>query len=511
MPAKVQKILIVIAMILILAVVAFMFYISRSKNSQLEEKLSLALEYCELMDYDKSIAIYNEIMQSNSSEPKVYIGLSDVYVKMGKDDKAVAILEKGLEKSGQNEKIKERLKDLTGENEEKYDLTEDEKTAEESIFDVSEDNTEPEVTEVTTIETTLTETSEEAETTVTSVSEKSSSVPKTVTVTVPGETVYVYITVPGTAAAETTAYTSKQTSVTTVSTENTTINTEPEINTSLSGTVRERSISINNLSNYVLTKDYVNELGIYDNTLIKIKSYYVTLYLNSSVFNKCDSIDLSLSVNNNTGKSVVNFKNEADFGCEIKVVVTSNTIGPEDLKGAHLYRNSSDIGVVSVNSDGYPEFTVSQGGKYTILPYEEEEKTTVAIDDGTRTLSVNNLNEYTITRNDIKSLGIGSNTIIKIKSYYANLYFNSSIFDNNSLLDLSMSFMNTNKKSVINVKSDVSFIDEVTVELTSCTMRAKQLANAHLYKDGVDQGKVKVNENGYPEFAITKGGKYTIE
>lgn len=510
MPARLQKILIVIAMILILAVVAFMFYISRSKNSQLEEKLSLALEYCELMDYDKSIAIYNEIMQSNSSEPKVYIGLSDVYVKMGKDDKAVAILEKGLEKSGQNEKIKERLKDLTGENEEEYDLTEDEKTAEESIFDVSEDNTEPEVTEVTTIETTLTETSEESETTVTSVSETSSSVPETVTVTVPGETVYVYITVPGTAAAETTAYTSKQTSVTTVSTENTTINTEPEINTSLSGTVRERSISINNLSNYVLTKDYINELGIYDNTLIKIKSYYVTLYLNSSVFNKCDSIDLSLSVNNNTGKSVVSFKNEADFGCEIKVVVTSNTIDPEDLKGAHLYRNSSDIGVVSVNSDGYPEFTVSRGGKYTILPYEEEE-TVVSVDDGTRTLSVNNLNNYSLTREDIKSFGIGSNTIIKIKSYYANLRFNSSIFDNNSQLDLSMSFMNTMKKSVINVKSEVSFIDEVTVELTSCTMSAKQLADAHLYKDGVDLGKVKVNENGYPEFTITEGGKYTIE
>lgn len=500
MSARSKKVLIMIAMILIMAIIVFIIFVSRSKSNQLEEKLTLALEYYESMDYDKSVALYNEIMQSNSSEPEVYIGLSDVYIKMGKLEKAAEILERGLEKTGQDPEIKERLKDLTGEYEE--DDQNDEGVAE-SFSEVTEDDIESEITETTT-GTTLPETVSEAETTVTSVHETSSAVPETVTVTVPGETVYVYVTVPGTSATT-------RVPVTTVPPETTSAKTETEINTSLSGTVRERSISINNLSDYVLTKDYVTSLGIKDNTLIKIKSYYVTLYLNSSVFQKCDKVDLSLSVNNNTGRSVVNFNNESDFGCEIKVVVTSNSIGSNDLAGAHLYRSSSDLGVVSVNSDGYPEFTISRGGKYTILPYEEEEKVTVPVDDGTKTLSINNLNDYTLTRQNIKDLGIGSNTIIKIKSYYATLYFNSSIFDKKSSLDLSMSFSNTTGKAVINVKSETSFGGGVTIELTSCNISAKQLADAHLYKNGVDLGKVKVNGNGYPEFTITEGGKYTLE
>lgn len=511
MSARSKKILVMIAMILILAVIVFIFFISRSRSNKLEEKLAMALEYSESMDYDKSVALYNEIMQNNSSEPEVYVGLSDVYVKMGKVEKAIAILERGLENAGQNKKIMERLNDLTGGDNE-YGVAEADETSDDGLTEVSEGGEESgEDTEVTTAVTTVPNEDPEDETTVTSVPASKSAVTEIVTVTVPGETVYVpvYVTVPGTTAATTTTHASSST--TTAPPVTSAAKKETEVNTSLSGTSKERSININNLSDYILTKDYVEALGIYENTLIKIKSYYVTLYLNSSVFKKCDEIDLSLSVNNNTGRSVVNFKNESDFGCEVKVVITSNSIISNKLAGAHLYRNSTDLGTVAVNSDGYPEFTITRGGKYTVLPYEEEEKVSVAVDDGTKTISVNNLNDYVLTKKDIQALGIGSNKIIKLKSYYATLYFNSSIFDKNSSIDLSMSFTNTTGRAVINVKSDSDFGGSVKLELTSCTMSAKKLADAHWYKDGVDKGAVKINDNGYPEITITGGGKYTIE
>ena len=79
-------------------------------------------------------------------------------------------------------------------------------------------------------------------------------------------------------------------------------------------------------------------------------------------------------------------------------------------------------------------------------------------------------------------------------------------------VDLSSKVYSTDKKAVIDFRSNKTFGCEVKVTFTDCKMSAARLKNAKVYCDGelVDI-EIEFDEDGNPVIAITKGGKWEIK
>ena len=116
------------------------FLVLHSNNSQssisLQDKLDLGHKYLVELSYDKAVLEFTDAIEIDPMNADSYLGLADAYIGQGDTDKAVEVLEKGFDKTG-DERIKEKLDELgIDEN------TSDETGTESSSEEVSADNNE---------------------------------------------------------------------------------------------------------------------------------------------------------------------------------------------------------------------------------------------------------------------------------------------------------------------------------------------------------------------------------
>ena len=178
------KKIIIAAMVLIVLAIGLVIFLAKGNKDTTAEKLARAEEYYNQMDYDKTIAIYNEILSSNAGCTEAYLGLADAYTVKGNSEKAFEILERGVEATNSDERITDKISELSGEASDNEDTEE----AVAEVTSVPESETETETETPTAAETTAEpeETTSEtttAETTETTTEATTTAAPVTTTVT----------------------------------------------------------------------------------------------------------------------------------------------------------------------------------------------------------------------------------------------------------------------------------------------------------------------------------------
>lgn len=107
---KNKKMLLAAAIVLLLAAAAGIIIFDRDSGADLEKNLELARIYLESSDYDNAIAIYNGLIAKDDSCSEAYAGLAEAYYTKGNTEKALKILEKGLEYSADEDIVIEKIK-----------------------------------------------------------------------------------------------------------------------------------------------------------------------------------------------------------------------------------------------------------------------------------------------------------------------------------------------------------------------------------------------------------------
>lgn len=75
-----------------------------------QEQYDLGVRYLSEGNYEEAIIAFTAAIEIDAKLPEAYIGMADVYIQQGEYYKAYAILEDGLEQSGDNEMIVNKLK-----------------------------------------------------------------------------------------------------------------------------------------------------------------------------------------------------------------------------------------------------------------------------------------------------------------------------------------------------------------------------------------------------------------
>lgn len=176
-----KKNVVVAVMLLVVAVIGMILAMGRDTSSSSEEKLLQAQEYFDLLDYDKVVAIYNDIIAGDKTCTEAYVGLAEVYYLRGNSAKALEILERGLDNADEEAAIRNKMAELFSEDD-IADIKQAEKDADDAMLtDISE---EEEDIIIPAVENQPTETVP-AET---AAPDEVSAEPETVTTTAPPET-----------------------------------------------------------------------------------------------------------------------------------------------------------------------------------------------------------------------------------------------------------------------------------------------------------------------------------
>lgn len=194
--SKATRNIIIIAMVVIAAALAAVIIYGRnSASDDISVKISEAEAFYEALDYDKAIAVYNDIL-STEDNADAYAGLAKAYYAKGNSEKALNVLEKGLESTQNNDAVVKVFSELFP----------DAETAEATTTSVATSETEK-ITETSVSEE---KTEEESVTTQTSAARSETTAATTVTAA--------SATTQHTTAAATAATTPKQTAATTAAT-----------------------------------------------------------------------------------------------------------------------------------------------------------------------------------------------------------------------------------------------------------------------------------------------------
>ena len=116
MNTKNHKIRIMIYMIVGLIITAVGVFLVLNSNSgkskiNLQDKLDLGHKYLVELSYDKAVLEFTDAIEIDPMNADAYLGLADAYIGQGDTDKAVEVLEKGFDKTG-DDMIKEKLDEL---------------------------------------------------------------------------------------------------------------------------------------------------------------------------------------------------------------------------------------------------------------------------------------------------------------------------------------------------------------------------------------------------------------
>lgn len=191
--SKATRNIIIIAMVVIAAALAAVIIYGRnSASDDISVKIYEAEAFYEALDYDKAIAAYNDIL-STEDNADAYAGLAKAYYAKGNSEKALNVLEKGLESTQNNDAVVKVFSELFP----------DAETAEATTTSVATSETEK-ITETSVSEE---KTEEESVTTQTSAARSETTAATTVTAA--------SATTQHTTAAATAATTQKQTAAAT--------------------------------------------------------------------------------------------------------------------------------------------------------------------------------------------------------------------------------------------------------------------------------------------------------
>lgn len=136
------------------------------------------------------------------------------------------------------------------------------------------------------------------------------------------------------------------------------------------------TVEVKNTNKLVLNASTVKKLAKTDNGVLEIVAPKATISIDSASISNVKKVDLSMSVKSASNSTRIVMKSSAEFGCEVKITVTSCKMKPSTLKKAHVYvtkvdpetgkKVEEDLGLVEIDENGNPVITATQGGEYTI-------------------------------------------------------------------------------------------------------------------------------------------------
>ncbi len=112
MSTKIKTIAISAVIVLLLAAVAAVMFFGKDDSGNYEKKLEAAALYLENCDYDNAIAIYNGIIAEDRTCAEAYAGLSEAYYAIDRTDKAMEVLEKGVDNTDGDDIVMDKWEEL---------------------------------------------------------------------------------------------------------------------------------------------------------------------------------------------------------------------------------------------------------------------------------------------------------------------------------------------------------------------------------------------------------------
>lgn len=126
------------------------------------------------------------------------------------------------------------------------------------------------------------------------------------------------------------------------------------------------SVDVNSTRKLQISTSVIKELAKSKDAVLEIVSPKATITIDSSTITKVRNVDLSMEITNSKSRTTIDMRSKKDFGCEVKITVTTCKMSAEKLANAHVYCNGEDMGPVELDEDGNPVITVTKGGEYVI-------------------------------------------------------------------------------------------------------------------------------------------------
>lgn len=101
---KVKKFLVVL--------VAILFTACSTNTETWQEKYDLGMRYLTEGNYEEAILSFTAAIEIDPRMPEAYVGMADAYIGLGEYDKAIEILQKGMENANNSEMISDKLEEL---------------------------------------------------------------------------------------------------------------------------------------------------------------------------------------------------------------------------------------------------------------------------------------------------------------------------------------------------------------------------------------------------------------
>lgn len=128
----------------------------------------------------------------------------------------------------------------------------------------------------------------------------------------------------------------------------------------------EATVEVASTRKLQIATSVIKELAKSDGAVLEIVSPKATITIDSSTITKVKNVDLSMEITNSKNRTTIDMRSKRDFGCEVKITVTTCKMSAEKLATAHVYCDGEDMGPVEIDEDGNPVITVTKGGEYVI-------------------------------------------------------------------------------------------------------------------------------------------------
>ena len=126
------------------------------------------------------------------------------------------------------------------------------------------------------------------------------------------------------------------------------------------------TVEVKSVAQLTLNPAVLKKLDKTSGAVLQVVSPKATISIDSSKITKARKVDLSMKLSNSSTKTTIKMRSKKDFGCEVKITVTSCKLSAAQLKTAHVYCDGEDLGAVELDENGLPVITVTKGGTYTI-------------------------------------------------------------------------------------------------------------------------------------------------
>ncbi len=450
-----KKQIIIVCMVFILVAVGIIFLIGGRGGTSVEKSLEEAKAYYDMLDYDKAIAIYNNLLNNQKDCAEAYIGLADAYLVKGNTEKAIEILERGSLNSN-DERIADKLAELSGSYENaEADEDIDSETETETVTDILDEFDPQEILPA------------ENEITVTEIPEVSDTVPSE---TEPPETVPAETT---TAVTVTTAPPVQTTAAPVVATRAPQTTTRaPQTTTSVTTTVKP-------------TIEVPNFIGMDKNEASKLaKSLKINITFKYDE-NDTYANDVIYYQSNRAGTLVSEKDKVEAYVC----VNNTKQVNEDDEKVQAFYQAAKAWG----DADTGKIKSVSLDEKNSIL-----------------SVSVSSIKRFTVDETVVSAFKDCKNAVLVVYSPSISISVSSSSVTKAGKIDLSADTYGNSSRVTLNMGASGSLGCTANVTIKDCEIAAEDIAKKSLYTSGKATGSFYLDSNSKPVITVTSGGQYVI-